>query len=119
MELKELRTLKESFLRSCTYKEAKDVVETLEKVRISSYDLVDALEDPGSYLGFVSIIRDRVVNEKFDELSPQSKSKEKKLFLERLQHLLDYFQLSFKINQVAKVQNVKIQKQSCDIVARV
>lgn len=98
----DLNTLKENDLRKFSYADTKDVIAELEKIRLPSLDGIDAIERVEIYYSFVTLIKNRVDNHEFPELSGAGKRFEIKTLHMTLDLLLSSFKFSLDGNKLRK-----------------
>lgn len=103
MMTKDLNDLRERELRKFSFEETLNIIVALENVKPLRLSKIEALETLETYCVFVSIIRDRVTNNEFNELKSNNKKKES--FQSRLNALLNSFTFALEINNFVKAQN--------------
>ncbi len=106
----DLNTLKENDLRGFSYSQTKDVIIELEKIRLPNIDGIDAIEKVETYYSFATIIKNRVDNHEFVELSEKGKNPEIKKLHMTLDLLLASFKFSLDVNKLQK-RMVKLDGQ--------
>ena len=98
----DLNTLKENDLRNFSYADTKVVIAELEKIRLPSLDGTDAIGRSETYYSFASLIKNRVDNHEFPELSAPGKASEIKNLHINLDLLLSFFKFSLDGNKLRK-----------------
>ena len=106
----DLQTLKENDLRSFSFADTKNVIAALEKIRLHNLDGIEAIEKVETYYAFAKLIKNKVDNHEFEELTKRGKDDIKQLHI-----TLDLLLASFKFS----LDGNRLQKQMSEIDQKV
>lgn len=103
----DLRTLREKDIRTYSWGETLQVIQSLQKIDPLKFSKVYAMEESGNYIRFSSIIIERIENNDFDELN-QGDQSQKDSFVGMLKKLMSDLNLSSSINRFVENKTVKM-----------
>lgn len=111
----DLNNLRERTLLQCSYSEAVEIVEAIEKIKVLHASGIDAIEELETCLSFVLILKGRLSNDEFSEIKGNDKRRERNNFSSRLNLLYDKISFALEVNIRFNKQNSQVYSWISDV----
>lgn len=114
----DLSKLKENDLKKYSYEDTVKVIDELERISISRFSGIKAIETIEQYISFASIISCRIKENEFFNSSSESEIKSKNILERRVETILTNLQYAFYLtilsNRVNEAENVRAQAKELE-----